>query len=161
MRFRKSELGQALAEYMPLIPPVLLLSVLILIPIAENSSDIFCRMVNALEPEKCVTDIMVEEDDECVILDQEEGSSQCAQEESCTELEGSNSGLYVDVYGEEIKTFVIKAGKEYHVFYSGPTDDGCYNVIIDKNAVTWNKLGSGSDCKDVSNSQVWKKSVCQ
>ncbi len=74
MKIRRSERGQALAEYMPLIPPVLLLSILILIPLAEHTGDIYCRMVNALEPEKCQV-ITTEDDleptdepDNCVVL---------------------------------------------------------------------------------------------
>ena len=54
MKIRKSERGQALAEYMPLIPPILLLSVLILVPLSDSAGDIFCQMVNSMEPEKCL-----------------------------------------------------------------------------------------------------------
>jgi len=53
MKIRLSERGQALAEYMPLIPPILLLSVLILVPLSDSAGDIFCQMVNSMEPEKC------------------------------------------------------------------------------------------------------------
>jgi hypothetical protein len=37
----------------------------------------------------------------------------------------------------------------------GNTNDGCRSVTIIGNNVTWERFGSGRDCKDVSNVQVW------
>jgi hypothetical protein len=162
-KFRKSERGQALAEYMPLIPPVLLLSVLILIPVAERTGDIYCRMVNAMDPTVCEVEEVGEEVvvDECVVFEYTEGGSQCDQDDNCTKTPGQNSGLYVDKGGKNIKTFVIKAGTEYRIYETGETDDQCYFVIIDGNAVTWSKTGKGKNCKDVSHGEVWRKSFCK
>jgi hypothetical protein len=159
---QKSERGQALAEYMPLMPPVLFLSVVILIPISENSSYIFCRMVNTMDPEKCtLTDesyLPDLEDDLCIPLNQEEGSSQCDQSDECSVLPGLNNASYTA--SEPIETFVIKAGKEYHLYEPGLTEDGCYYVDLNENHVSWEKVGHGSGCKDVSHAQAWKTALC-
>ena len=40
-------------------------------------------------------------------------------------------------------------------YYQGQTNDGCYNVSIDGRSFSWQKIGSGPTCKDVSNIQVW------
>jgi hypothetical protein len=168
MRTRKSERGQALAEYMPLIPPALLLSILILIPLAEHTGDIFCHMVNALEPEKC--QVITTEDDleptdepeDCITLNESEGGSQCDQSDDCVELPGVNFGTF---WGSEpIETFVIKAGLGYFKYYPGYTDDDCYKVNInndDEYIVQWEKYGGDPTCKDVSHTQTWKVMVCK
>ncbi len=49
----KSERGQALAEYMPLIPPALLLSVMVLVPLSSSMDDIYCTAANALQRGSC------------------------------------------------------------------------------------------------------------
>jgi hypothetical protein len=168
MRIRISERGQALAEYMPLIPPALLLSILILIPLAEHTGDIFCYMVNALEPEKCQV-ITTEDDleptdemDDCIVLNESEGAAQCDQSDDCLDLPGVNFGTF---WGSEpIETFVIKSGQNYFKYYPGTTDDGCYTVNInndDEYIVQWEKYGEGSDCQDISNTQTWKILVCK
>jgi len=166
MRIQKNENGQALAEYMPLIPLVLLLSVLLLVPLGNSTGDIFCRMVNAMEPEKCEVVTVEEEEqpveepqDDCVPLQEEQGGSQCEQSADCSLLPGSNNGLYNA--SEPIQTFVIKAGQEYHLYNSGLTNDGCYYVSIDGNRAQWQKVGSGSSCKDISHTQAWKALICQ
>jgi hypothetical protein len=167
MKIHRSERGQALAEYMPLIPPVLLLSVLILMPLADHTSDIFCRMVNTMEPEKCVvTDIDVdeeptpepEEEPICVPLQEEEGGSQCDQSGDCDVLPGVNKGYYDAT--DDIQTFVIKAGKGYHKYYAGETNDTCYAVNINGNHVEWERVGKGKNCKDISHTQSWRSYVC-
>ena len=69
-----------------------------------------------------------------------------------------NAGTFTA--SSKIYNFVIKAGKQYNIFESGYTDDGCYQVNIDGSVVSWVKVGSGSTCKDVSHSQAWKKPLC-
>lgn len=161
--FKNSERGQALAEYMPLMPPVLFLSVVILVPLSENSSYIFCRMVNTLEPEKCAVaeveeDIALPEDDTCTPFEADQGSSQCDQSDECSVLPGLNNASYTA--SEPIETFVIKAGVEYHLYEPGLTEDGCYNVDLNDNHVSWEKVGHGPSCKDVSHAQAWKTVLC-
>lgn len=162
---RKSERGQAMTEYAVLFPPVLLLSMMFLIPVTERANYIFCRMVNSLDPTVCEAWIEEPEEEEaapseeiCVTL-LEDGGSQCDQHTECTVLPGLNYGSF-DA-SKDIQGFVIKAGQEYHIYESGVTHDGCYSVDIAGNHVTWEKIGSVSGCKDISHNQVWKVSLCQ
>ena len=165
MKIRKSEKGQALAEYMPLIPPVLLLSVLVLVPLGEYSSDIFCRMVNAMEPEKCEVitideeEQLPEEEDDCIEFVESEGGSQCDQSGVCTLFELPGPSYWEPTVA--IETVVVKAGQGYFKFNES-TNDGCYNISIeaDPYRVGWEKVGHGQDCKDISHVQAWESLVC-
>ncbi|NIS80118.1 MAG: hypothetical protein GTO14_07895 [Anaerolineales bacterium] len=163
---RKSERGQAFIEYTVLFPPVLLLSIMILIPMTERANYIFCRMVNTLDPSVC--DAWLEEpgdeqaspsEDLCVTLVEEEGAAQCDQHADCTLLPGLNYGSF-DA-SADIQGFVIKAGTDYFIYESGLTEDGCYSVYIDGNHVTWELVGHEAVCQDVSHNQVWKVALCQ
>jgi hypothetical protein len=163
---RKSERGQAIAEYTVLFPPVLLLSMMVLIPVTERANYIFCRMVNALDPSVCEAWIEEPEDEQaspseelCITLEEESGGSQCDQHMDCTLLPGLNYGSFEA--SKPIQGFVIKAGQEYHIYETTTTDDGCYDVTLDGNHVEWEKVGSGSGCKDISHNQVWKVALCQ
>ena len=167
MKTRKSERGQAFAEYMPLIPPVLLLSVLILVPLAENSSDIFCRMVNAMEPERCEVitvdeeeQLPEEEPDDCIPLQESEGGSQCDQSSVCTKFDLPGPSVWNPTV--PIQTVVVKAGQGYFKF-NETTNDGCYNISIDTDPyqIRWEKVGHGSNCKDISHVQAWEALVCE
>ena len=165
MKIRRSERGQAITEYMPLFPPVLLLAVLILMPVSQHAGYIYCRMVNALEPQLCEAapveepEETQEPDDPCVTLMEEEGGSQCDQADDCSLLPGINTGTFWA--SAKIEGFVIKAGQEYHIYTSGITDDGCYYVDLDNDRVSWDRIGSGPHCKDISHSQAWKTPLCQ
>jgi len=162
MKIRKSERGQALVEYMPLIPPVLLLSVLVLVPLAENSSDIFCRMVNALEPEKCEVITVEEEEqlpeDDCIVFEESEGGSQCQQSGVCSLFELPGPSVWYP--SDPVETVIIKAGTDYYKFYSPGSNDGCYEVTIDEDRVEWELVGDEEDCKDISHAQAWESLVC-
>ena len=166
MKIRKSERGQAFAEYMPLIPPVLLLSVLILVPLAENSSDIFCRMVNAMEPERCEVitvdegeQLPEEEPDDCIPLQESEGASQCDQSSVCSLFEMPGPSVWYP--SEPIETVVIKAGTDYFKFNSPGSDDGCYDVTIEDDRVEWELVGDEEECKEISHVQAWESLVCE
>lgn len=162
MKIRKSERGQALVEYMPLIPPVLLLSVLVLVPLAENSSDIFCRMVNALEPEKCEVITVEEEEqlpeDDCVVFVESQGASQCEQSSDCSLFEFPGPSVWYP--SEPVETVIIKAGTNYFKFYSPGSNDGCFDVVIETDRVEWELVGDEEDCQDISNVQAWETLVC-
>ena len=164
MKTRKSERGQAFAEYMPLIPPVLLLSVLILVPLAENSSDIFCRMVNAMEPEKCEVITIDEEEqlpdeepDDCIPLQESKGGSQCDQSSVCTKFDLPGPSVWQPTVS--IRTVVIKAGQDYFKFNESANDD-CYDITIEEGRVEWEKEGHGNGCKDISHVQAWESLIC-
>jgi hypothetical protein len=160
MKHRLTEKGQALAEYMPLIPPVLLLSVVILIPLANSASDMFCQMVNAFDPAACepAEEEFLPEDDTCTYIDTDTGASTCSQSDDCVELPGVNEGTYW--HSTTIEAFLIKAGQDYFMYESGETDDGCYYVNIFANYVEWQRTGHGSNCKDVSHTETWNVPVC-
>jgi hypothetical protein len=171
--FQKSERGQALAEYVVLLPPMLLVSFMVLIPVASRANYIFCSMVYVMDPSVGQCDqwlnnpveeeeevvVAGEDEEECVVLQEESGGSQCDQHDDCDHLPGLNVGSYEA--SEDIDAFVIKAGKDYHVFESGLTEDGCYYVEIIGNQVSWERYGGGKDCKDVSHEQVWKTPLCK
>lgn len=160
MLHKMSEKGQALAEYAPLIPPILLLSIVILIPLANNVSNIFCQMVNAFDPAACepVEDEFLPEDDTCTYIDTQSAASTCSQSDDCVELPGVNDGTYW--HSTTIEAFLIKAGQNYFMYESGVTDDGCYQVDIFANYVEWHRIGSGPNCKDVSHTETWETPVC-
>jgi hypothetical protein len=164
---QKSERGQALAEYAVLMPPVLLIGFMVLMPLTAHANYVFCRMVYAMDPSVGQCDqylgeeeVVEEEEvqDDCVVFNAEEGASQCSQDDTCVELPGLNTGSYDS--GDDIDAFIIKAGKDYHIYESGLTEDGCYYVEITGSHVTWERYG-GDECKDISNTQVWNSPICQ
>lgn len=86
---------------------------------------------------------------------QDSGGSFCEQNDNCTHLDpGTNSGVYVEQNGD-IDVLVIKAGVEYHIYETGMTDDGCYYVTIEDNIATWERVGTGPECQDISHLQMW------
>ena len=177
MKIRKSERGQALAEYMPLIPPILLLSVLVLVPLSDSAGDIFCRMVNAMEPEKCEAAIVEDGEDgqvpredpgddtpreepeePCIELDESRGGSQCDHSSWCTLLPGSQHGVWSP--SELIATVVIKSGRWYFNFNAPGSSDGCYQVGIQIGRIEWEKIGRGRRCQDISHVEAWEAPIC-
>ena len=78
--------------------------------------------------------------------------SACTQSPDCELLEnpGNNSShttsrpiAYLDI-----------TAKDFHRFNS-TSNDGCYNVQINSQQLSWERVGSGPDCKDISNIQIW------
>jgi len=170
-RLLKNEGGQAMAEYHVLIPGSILMVLAAFVLVADPVKNMYCEAVGLFQNGICETEEVVgggEEDeaptpepsptDYCVILQQEQGCSQCDVGD-CTCLPGVNAGEYNA--SSDIGSLVIKAGKEYHVYYSGPTSDGCYDVFLDGNFASWTKTGGGKDCKDVSHLESWYTPICQ
>jgi hypothetical protein len=94
----------------------------------------------------------------CTVLEMTGDCSQCdANPADCICLPGINAGSYEH---PGIESLVIFAGKEYHIFYSGFTDDGCYYVNIDEEMVWWEKYMNGQDCKKIDHLQAWKLILC-
>lgn len=177
MKIRLSEKGQALAEYMPLIPPILLLSVLVLVPLSDSAGDIYCQMVNAMEPEKCEVAIIEDGEDgqlpredpgddspgeepeePCIELDESRGGSMCDQSSLCTLLPGSQHGVWSP--SAPIATVVLKSAQEYFNFDNPGLSDGCYQVDIQTGRIEWEKIGRGRGCKDISHVEAWEALVC-
>ncbi len=165
--FKRSERGQALAEYTVLFPPVLLISFMVLIPLSTHANFIFCEMLYAMDPSAGQCDQWLSEEpvvedetpeDECIVFNAEEGASQCSQSDDCAELPGLNTGSYDS--SDDIESFVIKAGQDYHIYETGLTEDGCYYVEITGSHVSWERYGSGPQCKDVSHTEVWNTPLC-
>src|SRR3989344_1336274 len=79
---------------------------------------------------------------------------ECTQAPDCDHLDSpGNQGSHtapgpivrVNITDQDIHTYLPE----------GNTNDGCRSVTIIGNNVTWERFGSGRDCKDVSNVQVW------
>lgn len=193
---RLREKGQALVEYVVLIPPVLLLSTSVSVMVPPTGYGMLCDLDQAFDGGMC--DELVEEEtgdtgehenpppaepgseptpqptltptteptltptpepEACVDWAPEDGSSLCDQTDGCDVLPGDNQGYYMAE--DIIEYFVIKAGQNYVVFESGITQDGCYNVHISSGSVSWDRVGSGSTCKDISHLQVWQVPWCE
>jgi Flp pilus assembly pilin Flp len=168
----KNERGQAMAEYHVLIPGSILMVLATFSLIADPLKGMYCDAVGLFQNGICKPSEVayaggggdeLENPDPtpteyCVVLTQEEGCSQCDQSD-CTCLPGVNSGFYVG--SSDIGSLVIKAGVEYHVYYSGLTADGCYDVSIDGDFASWVKVGDGAGCKDVSHLETWYTPVCK
>jgi hypothetical protein len=95
--------------------------------------------------------------EECTVLQLTGDCSQCDEDDDCTCLPGVNAGTYEQA---GVESLVIYAGKEYHIFYSGFTDDGCYWVEILPEMVWWEKYAHGKDCKKINHLQAWKVVLC-
>jgi hypothetical protein len=78
---------------------------------------------------------------------------ECSHSPDCVLLENpGNSGSRS--FGRIIQYIDITA-KDFHRYNPGETNDGCYHVIIQDNNLSWNRVGEGPNCKDISNIQVW------
>jgi Flp pilus assembly pilin Flp len=171
----KQENGQAFAEYFVLIPGSILMVLAGYSLVSNSIKRAYCDVVGVFNSSICET-VDIEEGDEdqeepeievtltptpeiCVVLQESEGCSQCDQSASCTCLPGTNAGTYNGM--DQIDSFVIKAGKEYHVYHTGYTDDGCYHVTIDGDMASWEKVGGGNTCQDVSHLQTWYTPLCE
>jgi hypothetical protein len=89
--------------------------------------------------------------------EQAESGSECEQSIDCDLVDNApNSGTRT--VGRNI-IYVDITDQEYHRYYPGNNDDGCRRVNISGKTVTWERYGSGSDCKDVSNVQIWMGDV--
>jgi hypothetical protein len=79
--------------------------------------------------------------------------SVCNQSPDCVLLDSpGNQGSYT---ASKIIRYIDITAQDYKRFNPGNTNDGCYDVIINGNSVNWNRVGSGSSCKDISNVQIW------
>jgi len=170
-RLLKKEEGQAFAEYAVLFPGAIMVVIAMVFSLGPGLKDRYCEIVGMFSNGICaVADAEVEPTEEgpevtptpteefCIVLQESEGCSQCdANHPDCICLPGVNEGTYE---AEDLRSLVIKAGKEYHVFYSGWTDDGCYYVQLEETYAWWQKYEDGRDCQDVSHIQAWWILLC-
>lgn len=83
------------------------------------------------------------------------GGRECSQSPDCILLEEpGNSGSYTTP--RDIDYFYITA-KDAIRFDPGNLVNNCFNVSLDGKKLTWNLIGQGPSCKDVSNIQIWLK----
>jgi len=173
----KNERGQAFAEYFVLFPGSILMVLAGFSLVGRGVKEAYCEIVDVFSSGICQTldiyqgdleegDPLVEElstpiptEEICVVLQTLDGCSQCDQSQDCTCLPGVNAGTYYAP--AEVESFVIKAGQEYHVYYTGYTDDGCYYVTIEGNMDAWEKVGEGNTCNDVSHLESWYTPLCE
>jgi len=88
------------------------------------------------------------------LLEQEATSgAECQQAPDCILLDdAANSGSFTAPQPIRLVKITNQSVYEYQ---PGDTNDGCYHVIINGNSLSWDKVGSGPGCKDVSNVHVW------
>jgi len=84
------------------------------------------------------------------------GGSDCAHEDGdgdnvfCTSLTGNSGSWSVPGDGYTITNFVIKAGNADYGAVAG-----CYDVSQSSTSVSWNRVGDGPDCKDISHVEIY------
>jgi hypothetical protein len=158
MEPRRKQKGQALAEYSVLIPGSIILSFAVLVVFGGGLRNTYDKAVgwllDAFSGNVCVRE---------TYITHQSGASRCDHNDNCDLLEpedGEDYNSRIFTSSEPIHIAVIKAGQTYHVMNTGLTDDGCYRVQFNGNAVTWWKVGSESDCQDVSHVQTWRRPLC-
>jgi hypothetical protein len=78
---------------------------------------------------------------------------ECTQSPDCDHLDNpGNSGSHT---ATKVISHLFITAQEFHRYEPGDTNDGCYRVLIFGNNASWNRIGSGPNCKDVSNVQIW------
>lgn len=79
----------------------------------------------------------------------------CDQADDCVLFdEPGNAGTQAVGRTIEYLDITNKPGEERR-YTPGISDDGCYRVSIQGVEFTWQRVGEGPQCKDVSNIQVW------
>lgn len=171
---KRSEKGQALGEYSILMTGLFMITIVIMIGTGESLREPFCRIADTLNWPACAElepdwELLegLPEEEACHVLQESEGGSVCDESPDCNLLPGVNSGYWDAPDDTPIRSFVIKAGRDYHIYQSGITYDGCYEVWLGEaaglpaDAVRWEKIGNGPQCKDVSHMQSWFLPLCQ
>jgi hypothetical protein len=158
----KNQKGQALAEYQILLPGAILLATLAGRMLSGPINDAYCSVISPFDPSACGGSEVIEapvvppenDPEACVTVQESQGGSQCDASADCSVLPGLNSGTWNSTNGD-VKVFVIKAGQNYNIYETGSTGDGCYWVQFGESSISWNKIGGGKNCKDISHLQSW------
>ena len=176
---KRSEKGQAMGEYSVMMTGIFMITIVIMTTTGESLRNPFCSIADTLNWPACAElqpdwgdeeDPEPEEEEEaCHVLQESGGGSECDESPDCNGLPGINNGYWETDDETPIRSFVIKAGRDYHIYQSGITFDGCYQVDLGGGgdselpawAVQWTKIGSGSHCKDVSHLQSWFVPLCE
>ncbi len=172
---KRSEKGQALGEYSILMTGLFMITIVMLMSTGEALRNPFCSIADTLnwpacaelQPDWGIAEDPEPEEEECHVLQESEGGSECDESPDCNVLPGINNGYWDAPDDSPIRSFVIKAGRDYHIYQSGITFDGCYEVWLGEDAglpadaVQWEKISDGSHCKDISHMQSWFVPLCQ
>jgi len=87
------------------------------------------------------------------IAERAASGKECTHSPDCILLDSpGNSGSFS---APRNITRVYITARYYHEYLPGDTDDDCYEVSIHGRELSWEREGSGPDCKDISNIQVW------
>lgn len=87
------------------------------------------------------------------IAERAASGKECTQSPDCILLEDrGNSGSFS---APRTITRVDITARYFHEYFPGDTDDSCYKVSIHGRELSWERIGSGPDCKDISNIQIW------
>ena len=172
---KRNEKGQALQEYSIMMTGLFMVTLVLMMSTGEALRDPFCRIADVLNWPACA-ELQPEwgqpadpapEEEVCHELQESAGGSECDQSSDCALLPGVNNGVWDAPDDQPIRSFVIKAGREYHIYQSGITMDGCYDVYLGEDAglpadeVRWEKIGSGAHCQSISHMQSWFVPLCQ
>jgi hypothetical protein len=173
---KRSEKGQAIGEYSIMMTGLFMMTIVIMMATGETLREPFCAIADTLNWPACaelqpgwgepVAPSEEEVEEECHVLQESEGGSECDASPDCNLLPGVNNGEWDAPDDSPIRSFVIKAGRDYHIYQSGITYDGCYEVWLGEDAglpadaVQWEKISDGEHCKDISHMQSWFVPLC-
>ena len=157
LKFFKKQKGQALAEYVFILPGVVFIAWGAYALVGDGAADIYRHVTSVITGQN-----------ECVPQYDHADNSICDQNEFCEkiEYEEQDTGSFAYAGALSIDAVVIKAGKTYEVRRDDPfqfvytTDDGCYTVTFKTNKIDWERTGGGKDCKSVSHIDHWKSPIC-
>lgn len=86
------------------------------------------------------------------IAERASSGKECQQSPNCILLESpGNSGSFTS---PRTIVGVLITAQDARAYPPGSTNDGCYKVDINGVSLSWERVGSGPDCKDISNIQV-------
>lgn len=176
LKFFTKQEGQAIIEYAIILPGVFIIAIGSAWLLGTGPREVFCSIADTLNYPACAEldpdwaqPVVEEEPLVCHTLAEEQGASECDQSADCTVLPGADSGAWTSP-DSELASFVIKAGRDYHIYQSGITWDGCYLVQLgefegdpptyDPYTVTWERVGTGPQCQGVSHLQSWLTPLC-
>lgn len=81
------------------------------------------------------------------------GGGECVRSADCKFLDNpGNQGSYE---APRPISYIFVTAKDFFRYDKGESDDGCYSIKIRDRFLEWYRIGSGPNCRDVSNIQVW------
>ena len=157
LKFFKKQKGQALSEYVFILPGIVFIVWGAAGLVGGGAADVYRHVTSVIQGQN-----------ECVPQYDHEDNSICDESEFCEkiEYEDEDSGSFRYDGALSIDAVVIKAGKTYEVRRDDPfqftyiTDDGCYRVTFKTNKIDWERTGEGNGCQSVSHIDHWQSPIC-